>query len=378
MTAFFWLFSFLVFYTYIGYPLVLSIVAAVRGRPAPEKRPVEPAVSIVVAAYNEEKVIAEKLENLLALNYPGEKLQIVVVSDCSSDRTDDLARSFEDRGVRLHRMDKRGGKIAGYKSVLPVLSGEVIVFTDATSTLAVDSLKKLVRNFADEAVGCVAGRLQYLDPRKADIARGEQTYWSYEARIKFWEERVHSLTSVSGTFYAVRKELFPADMADDLADDLIVVLHCVKNGRRVVLETEAVCQEYAIHADEAEVTKRWRITVQNMRGLLSLAQIMDIRRYGWYAWMIISHKLFRMLVPFFLIGALVTNIFLTDGSVFFKWTLLAQVGFYLCAAVAAVWQDGRPRVLSIIYYFCVTNLAILLGVIKCFKGEKVAVWETAR
>ena len=379
MIFFFWLFLFLIFYTYLGYPLVLGIVAALRGRPRPQRDDVlQPVISIVVPAYNEEKTIVQKLENLLALDYPKEKLEIVVVSDCSSDRTDDLVRSFEGRGARLCRMEKRGGKIAGYKAVLPELKGEIIVFSDATSKLGLDSLRKLVRNFADESIGCVAGRLQYIDPNKADIARGEQAYWSYETRIKQREEKVCSLTSVSGTFYAVRKELFPMDIDDDLADDLIVVLNCVKNGRRVILETEAVCQEYAIHADDAEITKRWRITVQNLRGLFAMPQMMNVCRYGWYAWMIISHKLFRILVPFFLLGVLGTNVLIAGRSVFFQMTLLAQIGFYLCGALAAVWQDKRPRLLNIIYYFCVTNLAILVGIIRFLKGERVAVWETAR
>lgn len=378
MLFLFWLFLFLIFYTYIGYPIVLKLAADSRRIAKPQKGDVEPRVSIVVAAYNEEKAIADKLENILALDYPMEKLEIVVVSDCSSDKTDEIVRSFADRGVRLHRMETRGGKIAGYKSVIPALKGEILVFSDATSKLDVQSLRVLVKSFADDSTGCVAGRLQYIDPNKADIAKGEKTYWSYESLIKDWEESVYSLTSVSGTFYGIRKELFPVDLADDLADDLIAVLYCVKQGRRVVLEKDAVCQEDAIHADEAELNKRWRITVQNLRGLFSMPEIMDLREYGWYAWMIISHKLFRMLVPFFLLGVLFVNIFLTDGSEFFKLTLLIQIAFYITGAIGAVWQEGRPKVINIVYYFCVTNLAILLGVVKFFKGEKVAVWETER
>jgi cellulose synthase/poly-beta-1,6-N-acetylglucosamine synthase-like glycosyltransferase len=378
MTFFFWLFLSLIFYTYIGYPVALKFAADAWRMPDPVKKEITPSVSIVVPAYNEEEAIGQKLTNLLALDYPKAKMEIVVVSDCSSDRTDEIVRSFEWQGVRLHRRDSRGGKIAGYKSVLPTLTGQIVVFSDATSKLALDSLRKLVRNFADESVGCVAGRLYYIDPEKAEIAQGEQAYWSYESSVKQWEEKVYSLTSVSGTFYAVRKELFPLDMDDDLADDLIVVLHCVKNGHRVILEKDAICQEFAIHADEAEMNKRWRITVQNLRGLFSIPEVMDVRRYGWYAGMIISHKLFRMLVPFFLMGVLFTNIFLVDGSAFFKAVLLAQIIFYLCGVIAAGWTEKRPKSLNIIYYFCVTNLAILIGVIKFFKGEKVAVWETAR
>jgi len=378
MIFLFWLFIFSIFYTYIGYPIVLKFAADYRRMPKPQKEDIEPHVTIVVAAYNEEKAIAAKIENLLALDYDADRRDIVVVSDCSDDQTDDIVRSHSDKGVRLHRMEERGGKIAGYKSVLPTLDTDIVVFSDATSKLELQSLRLLVKGFADESIGCVVGRLKYIDPNKAEIAKGEQTYWSYETRIKNWEENVYSLLSVSGTFYGIRKDLFPVDMADDLADDLIAVLNCVGKGKRVVSEKDAVCREDAIHADDAEMNKRWRITVQNLRGLMALPKIFNPFHYGWYMWMIVSHKLYRVLVPLLLIGTLLTNVFLTDGSEFFKWSLLMQIVFYMIAAVGAIWKEGRPKPINIVYYFCVTNLSILLGIIKFLKGEKVAVWDTER
>lgn len=378
MIFFFWLFALLVVYTYLGYPVLLNLAADTRRMPAVEKSEITPLLSVVVPAYNEEASIAAKLENVLSLDYPKAHLEIVVVSDCSSDRTDEIVRSFSDRGVRLYRMERRGGKISGYKAVLSSLTGEIVVFSDATSRLALDSLRKLARNFADESVGCTAGRLFYVDPGKADIAQGEQAYWSYELSVKQAEERIYSLTSVSGTFYAVRKELFPLTMADDLADDLIVVLNCVKNGRRVVMEEDAACQEFAVHADEAEISKRWRITVQNLRGLFSMPEMMNIRRHGWYAWMIISHKLFRILAPVFLLGILAASSILAPGSAFFAAVLVSQIVFYACGAAAVFWKENRPKFLTVIYYFCVTNAAILIGIIKFLRGYKAAVWETHR
>ncbi|HRZ40512.1 MAG TPA: glycosyltransferase, partial [Candidatus Omnitrophota bacterium] len=322
--------------------------------------------------------IAQKLEEVLAFDYPKDKLDVMVVSDCSVDRTDEIVRGFESRGVRLLRMEKRGGKIAGYKAAVAQAAGEILVFSDATSRMEPGGLKKLLRPFADPDVGVVAGRLVYIDPKKADIAKGEQTYWSYEGRIKDWEEKIFSLTSVSGTFYGVRKELFPLEMANDLADDLIVVLNCVLHGKRAVLEKEAVCREYAIHADSAEVNKRSRITVQNLRGLFSMPRMMDPFKFGWYAVLIISHKLLRALVPVFLVGVLISNIFIVEQWWMFRLILVAQIGFYMLGALASVWQDKRPRWLNIIYYFCVSNLAILWGIIRFLRGERMATWETAR
>ncbi|MEW5894705.1 MAG: glycosyltransferase family 2 protein [Candidatus Omnitrophota bacterium] len=374
----FWFMVIMVFYTYLGYPAALKFFSLLKPMPPVKKEEFTPAVSIVVPAYNEENAIDAKIRNLLSLNYPVMKLEIVIVSDCSSDHTDAIVESYASKGIRLIRMPGRGGKIAGYKAALPALKGDIVVFSDATSRLELNSLRKLVGNFADPSVGCVAGRLVYRDPRRADIARGELSYWSYESMIKKGEEKVYSLTSVSGTFYAFRKGLFPVNMADDLADDLVVVLNTVKNGQRVVMEPEAVCEENAIHDDMAEINKRWRITVQNLRGLAAMNEIMNPFKYRWYAWMIISHKLFRALFPVFLFLILLTNVFLTARSAFLAAFLLTQIIFYLTGALGCLWQEGRPKAVSMVYYFCVTNLAILMGIIKFLKGERVAVWETAR
>jgi len=384
MTFIFYLFLFLIFYTYIGYPVLIAIVSRFHKgdrhlfNEMDEKRCLSPLCTVIIPAYNEEESIAQKLEEVLAFDYPKDKLEIIVVSDCSSDGTDRIVRGFESRGVRLLRMEKRGGKIAGYKAAVALAKGEILVFSDATSRLEPQGLKLLVSKFSDPSVGVAAGLLEYIDPKKADIAKGEQTYWSYEGRIKDWEEQIFSLTSVSGTFYGVRKELFPLEMADDLADDLIVVLNCVKCGKRVVLEKRAVCREYAIHADKAEINKRSRITVQNLRGLFSMPQMMNPFRHGWYAVLIISHKLLRALVPVFLIGVLISNIFIVEKWWVFRVALLAQVVFYMLGALASVWQDKRPKLLNLIYYFCVSNLAILWGIIRFLRGERMATWETAR
>ncbi len=396
MTFLFYLFLFLIFYTYVGYPVLIALVSMLkrgqspavsssetpcRGRATIGGQPpdtITPSVTVIIPAYNEEESIGQKIEEVLAFDYSKELMEVIVVSDCSSDRTDEIVRGLEHKGVRLLRMEKRGGKIAGYKAAVAQACGEILVFSDATSRLEPKGLKLLVRNFVDERVGISAGRLQYMDPQQGDIAKGEEAYWSYEGRIKDWEEQIFSLTSVSGTFYAVRKELFPLQMADDLADDLIAVLNCVKHGKRVVLERDAVCREFSIHADSAEISKRSRITVQNMRGLLSMSEMMNPFKFGWYAVLVISHKLFRGLVPVFLAGVLLSNVFIVEQCWVFRWMLVAQIAFYMLGALGSVWQDKRPKILNIIYYFCVSNLAIAWGIIRFLRGEKMAVWETAR
>jgi len=374
--VFFYESVFLVGYTYLLYPLLLMVLASAKRTPVMKKE-ITPLVSIVIPAYNEEKAIAEKITNVLGLDYPPAQREIVVVSDCSSDRTDEIVRTFEDRQVRLHRMKDRGGKIAGYCDVLPTLKGEIVIFTDATSRLEADSLKKLISNFADEHVGCVGGRLRYVDPKRSQVAKGEQAYWSYETRVKKWEEKVASLTSVSGTFYGVRKDLFPKSMPKDLADDLIVVLTCVKKGKRVVYEQEAVCEEFAVHDARVEFTKRSRITIQNVRGLLYMPQMLDFFKYGWYAVMLISHKFLRILSPFLLIAILWSNYHLLDVSIYYRIIFDLQLVFYVLGLLACFLRK-RPKVLNIIFYFCLTQLSILWGVLKMIFGAKVTTWETQR
>ncbi len=375
----FWFTFVLIGFTYFGYPLLLRVLLAV-SRPRPvARRDITPAVSLVIAAYNEEKSIAAKLENVLRLRYPRALLQVVVVSDCSSDRTDAFVGEFADRDVRLIRNPRRHGKIAAYRSALPHLTGEIIVFSDATSLLDPDALRHLMANFADPSVGCAGGLLRYVKPDEALVGKGEHTYWDYERRIREDESRLISLTSVSGTLYAVRRELYPAGLKDHLADDFIVPIEVHKHGLRTVLEPEAQCEELTVFTIQEEMSKRARITLQNIRGLLDQIGILNPLRHGVYSVLIICHKLLRLLVPVFLLALLLENVALALQSRLYAAVLAAHLLFYLTALVA--WRIGpalRARLLESVFYFCLSNLAITVGIIRFFRGRKVVTWEPSR
>ncbi len=379
MQILFWLSIIAIFYAYFGYPMLMVFLAKIKRQKPVDKKPITPFVSIVIPAYNEEKNIGAKLNDILNLDYPKDKMEIYVVSDVSSDRTDEIITSFEDRGIKLFRLKERSGKIAAYRSVLPYLKGEIVIFSDATSSLNTDSITHLVSNFNDPAVGCVGGLLMYINPKQAIVGKGEKKYWSYENKVRDYESMLSSLPSVSGTFYAVRKNLYPYNMKDDLADDLMVPFNVVKLGYRTVFEKDAACKDFTTLSIKEEMAKRIRITIQNIRGLIDHVDILNAFKYGLFSLLVISHKLFRLLAPFFLTTLFVSSLFLSFYSHFYLFVLLTQFIFYLAAYYG--FQINKKRQFALgnaMFYFCLSNYAIFIGFVKFFKGEKVVTWQTVR
>src|ERR1051325_10333120 len=216
----FWLSAGALLYTYVGYPILIAMISSVWPRKV-LRASYEPSVTIVITAYNEERALASKLENTLALDYSRDLLEIMVASDCSTDRTDDITRSFESKGVILHRQTLRLGKTAAQNAAVEKARGEIILFSDATSLCDPDVLKKILPSFADETVGCVGGRLIYVDPGDTRIGRGAKSYWGYETFLKKHESRACSLIGVSGCLYAVRRNAYVPLYPEACSDFLI-------------------------------------------------------------------------------------------------------------------------------------------------------------
>lgn len=371
-------------YAYFGYPLLMVLLARMKKEEHIKKSNITPFISLVIAAYNEERNIAAKLREISNLDYPREKIEVFVVSDCSSDATDEIVNGFADADKRIHlfRMDRRSGKIAAYRTVLPLLKGEIIVFSDAASLINYKSISKLISNFNDPSVGCAGGFLRYLQPPgtgRGSVGRGEKRYWSYETRIRELEGRLSSLPSVSGTLYAVRKNLYPMDMKENLADDLIVPLRVKKAGFRTVFEKEAVCRDFTTMSAKEEIAKRIRITIQNISGLIDERGILNPFRYGLFSILVISHKLFRILVPVFLVNIFVLSLLLSFHYAVFLVLFISQILFYLGAAAGyLINKKVKFNLGNVLFYFCLSNLAILKGIMKFFIGERVVTWETVR
>jgi cellulose synthase/poly-beta-1,6-N-acetylglucosamine synthase-like glycosyltransferase len=374
----FWLGATALFYTYVGYPLLLFIVG--RLRPLTVKRAeLMPTVTVIITAYNEERDLAAKLENTLALDYPRELMEVIVSSDCSTDRTDDIVRQFAARGVRLHRQPQRLGKTAAQNAAVEQARGDIILFSDATSMYQPDVVRAMMPSFADPMVGCIAGRLIYLDPTDSRVGRGARSYWSYETFLKKQESRACSLIGASGCLYAVRRSAY-VPLYPEACSDFIIATKMVEQGLRAVYEPGAVCTEETNRRTDKEMKMRVRVIAQTFTDLWRHRAMMNPLRSGFYAVQLLSHKVMRYFVPFFLLANLAASAALAPRSLFFLAALTAQLGCYLSALVA--WMLERVgvhnRLLALPQYFVLANIASLIALSQFLRGERYAHWEPLR
>nr|WP_224828838.1 glycosyltransferase family 2 protein [Saliphagus infecundisoli] len=368
--------SLLAAHSYVLYPLALyGFVAAGRGS-NPDRTGDLPTVSLVVAAYNEEEVIAEKIENSLELDYPEDRLEIVVFSDASTDRTDEIVRSYEDSGVSLLRIEGRVGKTECQNRAVTATDGEVIVFSDANSMYEPDAIRHLVAGFG-EGVGCVAGELQYRDESEVE---GESMYWRYESWIKGLESAFHSTVTGNGSIYAVRRSAYvplPAEAISDFAEPLAIV----GEGGRIAYEPDAVAWEDTGTSVGEELGRRSRIVTRSWHTVASYAHLLNPLSYPTFAFQLWSHKVLRWLTPVFLGAILVSTLGLVavSPSPLSVAVLGAQLVCYgLAAAGAALDRAGRetPTVVHVPYYFLVANYGMARGLANFLHGRNIVTWET--
>ena len=364
---------FVVLYVYFLFPLLLKI-AGLYARPV-ETRPIEPFVTLFVAVYNEGKVIREKLENSLSLNYPLDKLEIVVASDGSTDNTTEIVNGFSDKRVILFESLKRGGKNSVINEFINRCKGEVIVFTDANSFFEPDAIIKLTRNFTEEKVGCVVGKLKYVDEKNA-VGRGEGLYFRYESMLKGLESTHGTVVAATGSIYAMRKKLF-TQLDLDIANDFAHPIQISAKGYRVVFEPEAVALEKATASTHEEFKRRVRIVTRGFTAFVRYWRRYDMLK-GMWGFCFISHKLLRWFVPFFLIAITIINLTLLESPLF-RIILYVQLAFYSLALIGVFLRGskfGKP--FTVPFYFCLINTAALVGIIKYFTGNRQAIWETAK
>jgi cellulose synthase/poly-beta-1,6-N-acetylglucosamine synthase-like glycosyltransferase len=336
-------------------------------------------VSVIITAYNEERDLRAKLENTLALDYPKELMEVIVASDCSSDRTDEIALEYASRGVRLHRQTERLGKTAAQNAAVAIARGEIILFSDATTLYSADVLKVMMPSFSDESVGCVAGRLIYVDPSASSVGHGARSYWGYETFLKTHESRACSLIGASGCLYAVRREAY-VPLYPEACSDFLIATKMVEQGLRAVYEPLAVCTEETNRQARKELSMRVRVITQTFTDLWRHRFMMNPFRSGFYAVELFSHKVMRYLVPVFLLALLFASIVLAPGSLFYLLVLVAQLSFYLAALCG--WLSERSgahiRLLALPQYFVLANLASLVAFYKFLRGERYARWEPIR
>lgn len=364
-------------YIYAGYPLLAIALARWSGRRIVHGTG-SPSITWVITAYNEERHIGAKIRNILELDYPHDRIDVIVASDASSDGTDRIVRECVAGNVRLLRVEGRRGKTACQNAAAAIATGDVLVFTDATTIVAGNALRAIVRNFHDPAIGCVAGRLTYVSLQDASVGHGGVSYWGYEIALRMGESSLGSLIGVSGCLYGVRRSAY-RPIPPELISDFVIAMVMREQGLRTVLEPEATCFEETLDRADRELSMRVRVTLRSLAALATQRRFLNPFRFGVFAWQLWSHKVLRYLSPVFLSIALLANIVLAvEGS--HQWLLamqLAGLGVGLLG-FAPLPLLGKSRLLAQPHYFLLTNLASAISLFRFARGDKVVTWTPFR
>lgn len=370
LKIFFWFSIFMIFYAYFGYPLFLGIFALFTNKSIKRKE-ITPFVSFIITAYNEEKHIAEKIENTLAQDYPMDRLEIIVASDCSTDKTDDIVKSYETRGVRLVRAPQRLGKESTQKYAVDTAKGKILVFSDVATILDTFGVRTIVKNFNDPTIGCVSSEDKFLD-RKGNVS-GEGAYVKYEMLLRRLESKVNTLVGLSGSFFAARRELCEP-WATDLQSDFNTLINSVKRRYRGICDENAIGYYQDLAESNQEFNRKVRTIVRGIRVFMQSLPMLNIFKYGLFSWQFFSHKLCRWTVPFWMIAAFVTNLLLFRSSILFLGLFIFQSAFYALSLVGAMTKTKKLPV-KLPSFFVAANLSVLIAWYKYFKGEHFIKWE---
>ncbi len=377
----FWLCAGVVVYSYALYPVViwsLSRCFGRRARPPVTAGLYEPTVSLLIAAYNEEAEIEQRLQSALEMDYPADKLEIVVASDGSSDATASIVRRYADRGVRLLDYRQRRGKAAVVNSAFSELKGDIIILSDANTHTDPQAARKLVRWFLDPQVGVVCGRLRLTDAATGRNVDG--LYWKYETFLKKCESRLGALLGANGAIYAIRRDLFQPIPNDTIVDDLVIpLLAKLRTGCSLVYDGDAVAREETAPDITAEFHRRSRIGAGGFQSIAMLWRLLH-PQHGWVAFTFFSHKLLRWLCPFGLVGLMLANLLLCEQRLY-RSLLYAQLAFYWVAMLATFipGQFRLLRPLRLTSMFTSMNAALMVGFWRWLRGTQKAAWRrTAR
>lgn len=376
--AIFWTFLGILGYVYFLYPLLVRVIARLAGRPVRSDPHLRPTVTVLITAYNEEKDIAAKIDNVLTLDYPAELLDVIVVSDASSDRTDEIVRTYGAPRVQLLRIEGRRGKTACQNAAVAQARGDIVVFTDATTRIKPQALLAMVANFADPQVGCVAGVLVYQGKGENPTAAGGVTYWGYEVALRSAESRLDTLIGVSGCLYAVRRSAF-RPIAPALISDFVIAMRMREQGLRTVLEHGAVCFEETLDRAGHELAMRVRVAVRSINALVAERRFLNPFAEPLFAWQLWSHKLLRYASPYCLLMILAASIMLASRPLYLL-ALVAELALVGAGLVGFLLQLGAHRagLLSKPYYFLLTNLASIIATVRYARGERMITWNPVR
>jgi cellulose synthase/poly-beta-1,6-N-acetylglucosamine synthase-like glycosyltransferase len=376
----FWFSLYAIFYSYLGYVLALWLIALFRSNNPKEPNGSSfPSVSLLISAYNEEDIIEEKLKNALKLDYPQEKLEIMVISDSSTDQTDEKVRKFSGMEVCLLRQQERKGKTAALNTAVPQASGEIIVFSDANSMYDRNAIKNLVKHFKSPEIGFVTGRTKYVSKHGGSVRGSTSLYNELELLTKRLESQVESCVGADGAIFAIRKELYKP-LKDYDINDFVIPLKILEQGYRGILEDKAFCIEETARGTGEEFNRQVRITNRTIRAIFNNIVLLNPIKFPLFSFELISHKLLRFLLPFLMINILLTNCLIVTEGFLYSLILVLQVLYYglVCWGYLAEKTKRCNKLTSMAYTFSLVSLAVLLGWIKYFSGETYSSWNPER
>jgi cellulose synthase/poly-beta-1,6-N-acetylglucosamine synthase-like glycosyltransferase len=386
----FWILLFIIFYTYIGYGILLFVIIRFKQLLGLKKErrsdpAYEPDVTLFIAAYNEKDFVAEKIKNSRELEYPQEKLQIVWITDGSDDGTPEELRKYP--GVAVHHLPQRNGKIGAMNRGMQFVKTPIVVFCDANTMLGRESIRRIVRLFNDPKVGCVSGEKRIFNKDKEGAAgAGEGLYWKYESTLKKWDAELYSVVGAAGELFAIRTELYREVERDTLLDDFIISLRVAQDGYTIQYDPEAYAIESASSNVQEELKRKIRISAGGIQSVIRLKALLNIFKYGTLSFQYISHRVLRwtlaplsllFLIPAGFVLAVHEGIF---GFGFYSSLFWLQVLFYISAILGWYLENRmiRLKLLFVPYYFFIMNLSVFLGFRRYIKGSQSVNWERAK
>jgi len=388
MEFIFWISLIIIVYTFLGYGFILYLMIRIRRLIKGKRLTVFyemsdlPACTLLIAAYNEENFITEKINNTLALEYPQGKLEIIFITDGSSDRTPEILKEYPE--IKLLHQQERKGKVAAMHRAMEYVNTEIVIFTDANTLLNKDALIMISRHYADEKVGAVAGEKRVQFDVKADAgAAGEGFYWKYESRLKKWDSELYSTIGAAGELFSVRRNLYSEVSEDTILDDFMISMRIAEKGYRIVYEPDAFAIENASENISEELKRKIRIAAGGIQAIVRLKALLNIFKYGILSFQYISHRVLRWTItPFLLIIIFIVNILvcIQNPAMIYKLLFSGQILFYLLSLLGREFEkkELRFKIFFVPYYFCVMNYAALVGLKRYLGNQQSAVWEKAR
>jgi len=369
----------LCFTTYFIFPIVIALLGKIF-KLRLNHADVTPFVSVIISAYNEEKDIEQKIKNTLDLDYPQDMMEILIGSDGSSDNTATIVKRCGGQGIHFFDYKVNRGKTSVQNNLVKEAKGEILIFTDAASFLPINALKKMVRNFADNRVGCVAGRLKFVSKEVNITTQSQGVYWRYEVKIREMESQLGRLIGVDGPLYAVRRDCY-IPLRPNIISDLMTPLLVLEQGKMVILEPDALVEEEPTQKGSQEFNTRRRITLRGLVGISSHLEVINPLKHPFLSMQIFSHKILRWFVgPLVIINTIAFYALLFYGNSLIKMLAPLYILFFIAAAFG--WYcdklGKKVKFLTVPYYFCLVNLAATFGIVDFFRRKQAVTWETVR